>query len=308
MSPVKQFGCRVGLDKPESFEGWFTKVDDRNQNFLFSVIWGYSTHRATGHAFLQFTSSLAHQTVYVRYPLEDLHMQPDPFVLRIGGNELSEQGMRLDFEAENVRVQGTFTFGAFTPIRTSFFRPNIMGWMTWFPNECNHAIISMAHRVDGNLRIGENTWALHSADGYIEKDWGRSFPREYVWVHANGWEDSAIVFSYATVPILGKYAKGFFLMLHHQGREYRFSSIEGARMLGFEVSQDAFQVTVRKGSRVVSVRARQANPVALASPSNGEMRNRIKESLDGTIEVRMTVDGVETLHLTSDRASIDVHY
>lgn len=305
---MKQFGIMVGLEKPESFEGWFSKIDDQENDLMLSVIWGYSTHKATKHAFIQFTNSLLHKTTYIRYPLEEMKWQKEPFVLQIGNNELSEKGMKLDFEIEGVPVQGDFLFGSLTPIRTSFLKPNIMGWLTHFPNECNHSIISMYHSVNGNLKIGKDSWDLWEADGYMEKDWGTSFPREYVWAHANGWDSSALVFSYATVPVLGRFAKGFFLVFHHEGYEYRFSSIEGARMMNFEVSKDAFKATVKKGKYVVKLKARQSNPVELASPSKGEMSQRIKESLDGNIEIIMMVKGKETLNLTSDRASIDVHW
>ena len=30
-----------------------------------------------------------------------------------------------------------------------------MGWLSYFPNQCNHAIISMSHKVTGDLKIGD---------------------------------------------------------------------------------------------------------------------------------------------------------
>ena len=305
---MDQFGIRVGLQKKESFEGWFVKIDDQVNDLMISVIWGYSTHDATKHAFIQFTSSIEHQTSYIRYPIEELKWQEKPFVLQIGKNQLSEKGMTLDLEKEGMSIKGDFTFGEFTPIKTSFLKPNIMGWLTYFPNECNHSIISMHHHVSGDLNIGEAKWSFQEAHGYLEKDWGISFPKEYVWAHANGWADSSFVFSNATVPVLGKFAKGFFLVLHHEGKEYRFSSIEGARMLNFEVTHDAFKAKVKKGKYLVTIEAKQNNPVALASPIKGEMSQHIKESLDGTIEIVMKLKGIEIIRLSSDRVSIDVHF
>ncbi|MGB4589800.1 MAG: tocopherol cyclase family protein [Clostridiaceae bacterium] len=305
---MDQFGIMVGLSKKESFEGWFVKIDDQVNDLMISVIWGYTTNDSTKHAFIQFTSSIDHQTSYIRYPIEELKWQTDPFVLQIGKNQLSEKGMTLDFEYEGVNVKGKFEFGELTPIKKSFLRPNIMGWLTYFPNECNHSITSMHHRVNGNLKIGEAIWAFKQAHGYLEKDWGKSFPKEYVWVHANGWGNSSFVFSHATVPVLGKFAKGFFLVLQHEGKEYRFSSIEGARMLNFEVSKDAFKAKVKKGKYTITIEAKQNNPVSLASPIKGEMSEHIKESLDGTIEIMMKLKGKEIIRLSSNRASIDVHY
>lgn len=229
-------------------------------------------------------------------------------MLHIGKNQLSQNGMVLDFEAENIKVKGEFNFGEFQTIKRSFLKPNIMGWLSYFPNECNHSIVSMKHSASGRLKLGESEWELLDADAYLEKDWGTGFPEEYVWAQANDWEDSSLVFSYASVPMLGKYRKGFFLLLHHQGVEYRFSSIEGSRMVDFQVSGDAFEAKIVKGKYSLTLRARQANPVKLVSPENGDMKAHIKESLDGNIDLSLQISGKDVVSLSSKRASIDVHF
>ena len=305
---MNQFGIRVGLDKKASFEGWFCKIDDKKNDVMISVIWGYSTHEHSKHAFIQFQDSLNHQTTYVHYPLEALKWTADPFVLHIGKNQLSQEHMLLDFEVEGVSVKGNVSFTDFTPIKQSVLKPNIMGWLTYFPNECNHSITSMKHQAAGTLQIGDQYWEIFDADVYMEKDWGTGFPKEYVWAQANDWENSAVVFSYASVPILGKYKKGFFLVLHHEGVEYRFSSIEGSKMIDFNVSKDAFETTIKKGKHRLSLKAKQTNPVALVSPDQGEMNARIKESLDGTIDLFLEIKGGKNVALSSRRASIDVHF
>ena len=35
---MDQFGIMVGLNKKNAFEGWFSKVDDVNNDLMFSVI------------------------------------------------------------------------------------------------------------------------------------------------------------------------------------------------------------------------------------------------------------------------------
>ena len=85
---MNQFGVMVGLDKRNAFEGWFTKIDDKENGLMFSVIWGYSTNNDTKHAFIQFQDNLTNNTKYISYPLEELSFKTNPFVLRIGNNEL----------------------------------------------------------------------------------------------------------------------------------------------------------------------------------------------------------------------------
>lgn len=305
---MKQFGMMVGLNKRDAFEGWFCKIDDKENDLMFSIIWGYSTHEETRHAFIQFQESIRHKTIYKAYPIEAMKWVRNPFMLEIGRNKLSERGLVLDFEAEGTMVKADLRFGDFSPIRKSLLKPNIMGWLTYLPNECNHSIISMDHTVSGSISMGDHTWEIMDSAGYLEKDWGTSFPREYVWVQANDWKNSSLVFSYATVPILGRHAKGFFLVLHHEGQEYRLTSIEGSQLTGFKVSQDSFSASLKNKDIKVTLKARQANPVSLSSPVGGEMKSHIKESLDGTLELVLERKGGDGIPLFSERASIDVHF
>ena len=298
----------VGLDKKNAFEGWFTKIDDQESGLMLSIIWGYSTQQDTKHAFIQFQDNLKHKTAYIKYSLDEVKWETDPFVLQIGKNVLSQKGIILDFEMDDIRVQGEFSFYTFLPIKQSILKPNIMGWLTFFPNECNHSIISMHHKVTGDIKIGDQSWDIHDADGYIEKDWGTGFPKEYVWVQANEWKNSSVIFSYATVPMLGMHAKGFFLVLHHEGKEYRFTSIEGSKLTDFHVSNDSFNAIIKKNGFCVKLKAKQFNPVTLAAPKHGEMKSHIKESLDGTIELTLEIKNQMPITLFSQRASIDVHF
>jgi hypothetical protein len=298
----------VGLDKEDAFEGWFCKIDDLKNGLMFSIIMGYATHKNTKHAFIQFQDSLKHDTTYISYPIEVLKWKADPFVLQIGKNELSQTGMLLDFEMDKIPVLGDLHFSSFSTIKQSILKPNIMGWLTYFPNECNHSIISMNHKVNGDLQIGNQSWKIKDAVGYIEKDWGTGFPKEYVWAQANDLEESSVVFSYATVPMLGKYSKGFFLLLHYDGKEYRFSSIEGSKLTDFNVSKDSFTATIKKRGIRLTLKAKQSNPVALSSPEYGEMKSQIKESLDGTLEIILEIKNQSVVTLSSQRASIDIHF
>lgn len=298
----------VGLDKKDAFEGWFSKINDQENGLMLSIIWGYSTHQKTKHAFIQFQDNLRHDTAYIRYPIDELKWKTDPFVLQIGKNELSQKGMILDFAIDGVPVRGEFVFGFFSPIKQSLLKPNIMGWLTFFPNECNHSIISMDHKVNGSIQIGDKSRKITDANGYIEKDWGTGFPNEYVWVQAHVQKNSSVVFSYASVPILGKYAKGFFLVLHHDGKEFRFTSIEGSRLKEFHVSEDSFDVVIIKSGMRLKLKVKQFNPVSLASPKHGEMKSIIKESLDGTIELTLEIKDHTSFTLSCQRASVDIHF
>lgn len=304
---MDQFGIMVGLNKKNAFEGWFSKVDDVNNDFMFSVIWGYSTVENDRHAFIQFTNSITHKTKYIRYPLEDLSFTKDPFILTIGQNKLSKDFMALNINEVDLKVKGEFSFNNLKTLKKYFLKPNIMGLLSYLPNECNHSISSLHHKVKGNVSLDNKTYDIDGI-GYMEKDWGTSFPKKYVWTQGSDVLGNSVVFSNATVPILGRYATGFFLVILHNDKEYRFSSIEGSKMLSFEADHNSFKSKIQKGNLTVEIFAKQYNPISLKSPNMGEMKSSIKESLDGNLKIALLKDGKVSFEIENERASIDVHF
>ena len=68
--------------------------------------------------------------------------------------------------------------------------PNSMGFFAYFPfMQCYHEIVSMSHSLNGSLNFSEAI-DFSGGEGYIEKDWGTSFPKEYVWIQSNNFEKS----------------------------------------------------------------------------------------------------------------------
>lgn len=299
---MKEFKLQMGLQVKDAFEGWFVKVHDKKKDLLFSVIIGYATGDDP-HGFIQFQESTSHDTIYERFSLEEIKVRNYPFVFELGNNRLSEKALRINLEEVKLGIK----FNDVTPLKKSFLKPNIMGFLSHLPNECNHAIISMDHQVEGHLNLFGQAYTFTNAKGYIEKDWGTSFPKAYVWAQANPWKESSVVFSYATVPMLGKSATGFFLVVYHQGEEHRFSSIEGAKMLEHHVTPKGFSCTIRKKKYLVYLEFEQHNPVSLKSPNAGSMDGFIKESLDGSLIFRMKKEEHLLINLETEKASIDIH-
>lgn len=48
----------------------------------------------------------------------------------------------------------------------------------------------MSSRADGSITINNKNIAFDNGVGYIEKDWGSSFPKSYIWCQGNNFENS----------------------------------------------------------------------------------------------------------------------
>lgn len=78
-----------------------------------------------------------------------------------------------------------------------------MGWYSYVPlMECKHGIVSVNHYLKGKIRINGNSIDLSEGKGYIEKDWGTSFPEVWIWIQSNNFTnpETSFTFSLAKIP------------------------------------------------------------------------------------------------------------
>ncbi|CAG8506004.1 1486_t:CDS:1, partial [Dentiscutata heterogama] len=101
-------------------------------------------------------------------------------------------------------VQGQVSFDKMVPFPSTYTSPSVMGPFAFIPSlECNHGILSMNHRSQGNIEFTneENKddfkkIIFENGCGYIEKDWGFDFPQSYIWGQTNNFmnEDGSSIF------------------------------------------------------------------------------------------------------------------
>ena len=61
-----------------------------------------------------------------------------------------------------------------------------MGPFKYLPKmECKHNIFSMNNQVNGKIIINGQEYLFNNDLGYIEGDYGTSFPNNYIWIQAN---------------------------------------------------------------------------------------------------------------------------
>ena len=130
--------------------------------------------------------------------------------------------------------------------------------------------------------------------GYIEKDWGQSFPRAWVWMQTNhfGATGTSLTASVAVIPWLRGAFNGFIAGLWHEKRLYRFATYTGARTERLTVTDTTVQWEIwqphRRGPALrLSLLAERSTGGLLHSPERTEMMPRVMESLTATVSVRL---------------------
>jgi len=300
--------------KNHYFEGWYYKLVSADKQTTIALIPGISLYKEDTHAFIQVFISSKNptdtlKTSYIRFPYDDFSFYDDPFNITIKDNSFSLNKINISLESENISLKGVLTIKDITSLNKSLYAPNIMGPFSYFPKmECSHGIVSMSHLLEGQLSLDKNTVNFDDGKGYIEKDWGTSFPKEYVWMQSNHFSnnDTSFMFSYATIPFMKLSFNGLIAVLYHNLNEYRFSTYQLVKIKKENLSELEAQYTIKQGRYTLEIHAKTAKGVLLQSPSMGQMKNKIKEGLSGTISIKLYDKNNLILEDTGTHAGIEI--
>lgn len=279
------------LSKQKYFEGWYYKLVSADETHAIAVIPGIAIYDETDrHAFIQVINGIKQVTSYHRFPLADFSAGREELKIDIGNNHFSKNKISLDLP----ELSGEISFSNTTPLLSSPFSPGIMGWYSFVPRmQCYHGIVSLHHRLAGRTigSAGDIDWK--GGTGYIEKDWGTSFPKCWIWIHSNNFKDHApasLMASVAHIPWMGRYFPGFIVILLAGGVEYRFATYNGSRMK-CRVLEDQVILEFKRGALNLSIQAFRGPTAMLRSPMTGQMTGKVNESLQARVEVTLSLSG-----------------
>ena len=283
---------QTGLRRRGCFEGWYFKLIDRPMTGSAAVIPGVSLGGRGcvegSHAFVQVIHGGRGR--YFRYPLSAFDADRREFRVGVGGSSFSCRGMLLDLDGPDGRIAGELRFYDGLPFPKTVLWPGIMGPYSFVPGmECYHGIVSIRHGISGSLIIDGETLCFDGGSGYVEKDWGRSFPSCWIWLQANHFgRDAAFLFSVADIPFLGSSFHGFFAFLYLDGRLHRFATYTGARLVSLTERNGETAVAIQGRGMTLEVTARPGPGGLLKAPKNGLMDRMIEETIQAAVEVRLT--------------------
>lgn len=269
------------------FEGWYYKLLNAKGNVTLSLIPGVSKSVEDPHAFIQIINNHNHQTYYIRYPMSSFKYQSDPFMITIDSNIFTQHQIIISIQ-DVVNLQGVIDLGQWTTIDHSLYAPNIMGPFAYIPwMECNHGIMSLRHELKGNLCFNSDLLSFEDGIGYIEKDYGSSFPSRYIWIHSNAPSSTnSLFFSYAKIPFGMFSFDGLICILEIEGIQHRFATYNKSKVSHVAI-EDEVTIEIKKGSKRLKLTLSNHLSHPLVAPKKGNMNQIIYESLDGTVQASL---------------------
>jgi hypothetical protein len=231
------------------------------------------------------------KTHYLPYPLDDFHWDRKVFRIQVGNSVFSMAGVQLDIDSGPVTLSGKLDFTNPARYPITLLSPGIMGWYSYIPfMECYHGIVSANHELSGTLTYQNKEIDFSGGKGYIEKDWGTSFPEAWIWVQCNGFQrkDASLFISIAKIPWLEKFFMGFIAFIYLDGRYHMFSTYNHSRLSPVEF--DGKELSIELVNKSHSIKARVLKNITgeLKAPESGNMTRRIKESNDSVVDLTLT--------------------
>lgn len=269
------------------FEGWYFKVVNEAETKAFAFIPGVAMDKeGNRQSFVQVLDGKSKTAAYHKFQIKEFISQPGRFSVAVGGNQFSEQQLKLDLPA----IKGQLDFSGNVPWPKKIFSPGIMGPFAFVPfMECYHGIVSMDHHIAGQLVIKGETIDFTNGRGYIEKDWGHSFPAAYVWMQSNHFSESGISLktSVAKIPWIRKSFTGFIGGLWLHNKLYRFTTYNGSALRKSAITAKKVELVIENKNYRIEILAHRDDATALASPIGGLMDGRIEESMTTEVEVQL---------------------
>lgn len=289
------------LRRRRFFEGWYYKQVSPDEKTVLCLIPGVSVSGGKTSPFIQ--AILAEKTggdwsqTSDWLNAEDFVARDEPFALRIGECGFRRDGVALAFAGDKIQVSGELKFHRCVAPPSSRWAPTVMGPFGYLPGmECVHSVISLTHEMEGTLQINGRKANFTGGKGYIEKDWGSSFPRRYVWLQSNHFAGNAsLFFSWADIPFLGMRFHGYIAHLFYRGRHYRYATYtRGSCRLQTGGREAEIVLTNRETELRIS--ASQAAGAQLLAPHRGQMVHTIKEGLYGRLSFCLQTRGEGEVH------------
>ncbi len=248
------------------FEGWYFK-HQHNGRTICLIPGVHMDEYGNRNAFIQVLTN--EKSCVINFGT-DYEIKKNELFIRIGKNVFCTDYADFNLKSREISLSGKIEYGNFKKIKY-----DMMGPFALIKNmECNHGIISLFHSLNGFVTLDGKLFSFSGGTGYIEKDWGSSFPETYTWVqYSNYVKQQAFTISVARIPLYGASFTGIIAVAYYKGKEYRLATYNGCKLL--ELSEN--KIAISNGKTKIVVHIQPNTKYKLKAPKDGLMEREVQE-------------------------------
>lgn len=255
--------------KNNYFEGWYFKHQKADECIAFIPGMNVDS-KGNRLVFIQVVTN--DNSYFVHYLYPEFNVSGERLSIGIGNSNFSEDGITIDIKEKDLSIKGSIKYADMVKLDS-----NIMGPFAPLSSkmQCNHEIISLRHRLSGKVTINDKIYNFDGGVGYIEKDWGTSFPKNYSWIQCNDFKNRvcSIVAAIADIPFMGRSFKGCICVVYYEGMEYKLCTYNGVKIL----KNDGTGMILKRGKYRLEIELNEENPQRILAPINGHLARSIHE-------------------------------
>lgn len=289
------------------FEGWYFK--NSNGKDTISFIPGINISNKDKQAFIQVITN--NSSYFIPYNINEFESNISPFYIKIGNNFFSKEKMHIDIkdDKKNISIYGNINYSNSRNINTNILNPNIMGPFSYVPfMECNHAILSMKNNVYGSISINNTKLNFNQGLGYIEKDWGCSFPKSYIWCQGNNFQKSnaSFMISIADIPFKLFNFRGIICVLIIDNKEFKFTTYNNSKIIKYDINNNLINITLKQNNYSLILETEYNIGHKLSAPVRGKMEKDIFESISSSITITLKKGNKTVFSDTSTNCGLEI--
>jgi tocopherol cyclase len=266
------------------FEGWFQKVYSAEYQASFIIIYGYATQNSLeSFGFIQLLLPDG-EPRFLYFHKNEISCDPTRHVFKMGSHILSTEVIRI--QCHDINIQLSLLKN--TPIRTL---KNSMGYTYYVPGlPCYHAVLNPSHQVSGIIQAGQQHYHLDNATGYLEKNWGKSFPERYFWMHAVDPKNPeiSILFSRAEIKWMGLNFIRHVGHFKNDGAALDLRHFKNFQLLTSPAEQNQRLLRIGSKETQMEICIRQGKKVLFKGPTNGKLSRSIPHHADAQVDVSLS--------------------
>ncbi|WBW96738.1 tocopherol cyclase family protein [Oceanirhabdus sp. W0125-5] len=279
--------------KRNFFEGWYFKVCDRNNDNVFAFIPGIAKGSSNdeAHSFVQVLEGKSAFYSYIKFNEKDFKFNKNHFHVNVKNNSFSLEGIKVELIHKKKRIKGFLKFKNIKKWPDTLINPGSMGFYNylWFM-ECYSQVCVQDGEIVGELQVGDEIIDFNGGKVYVEKNWGKSFPKSWIWVQSNSFEEDDVAFtcSIGRVPFLLGSFSGFLVGLYIKDKFYSFTTINKSTM-EIRRGESDVEIVFRRKNLELKVKTQSEKDMFMLcmGPKDGEMIPLVEENLKGEVELEL---------------------
>ena len=279
-------------NKRPFFEGWYHKLTTKNNRSLAIIPGIYHSGESNNKtAFVMVFDGTNGKVFFKRYETSEFKCSKSKYALHLGANYFSMKEIKLDIIDDDFQLKGHIYTNDTKPWPVTLFEPGCMGWYAYVPTmECFHGILSMDHSLNGKLELNDSLYNFSEGRGYIEKDWGKNFPEDWIWAQSNHFENNhaSISASLATIPWKKMKFAGFIVGLYFNNKLYKFTTYRNTITKNINIDSEKLHWQLQRKELILDLVIKKGSkPGILFAPDKDDMIPKVTEFLDGEIHCKL---------------------